>query len=106
MSVRIVSQAEVPALLPMSECIELMAQVFATLARGEALQPLRSLLRVPDRTGILGLMPAWLGAPPAIGLKVVTVMPDNHGTEWDSESDADTFEPWADYDLGVMPRGV
>ena len=29
-----------------------------------------------------------------------------HGTEWDSVDAADTFEPWADYDLGVMPRGV
>jgi len=29
-----------------------------------------------------------------------------HGGEFDTAARDDTFEPWADYDLGVMPRGV
>jgi hypothetical protein len=29
-----------------------------------------------------------------------------HGAEYDTARREDTFEPWADYDLGVMPRGV
>jgi hypothetical protein len=29
-----------------------------------------------------------------------------HGREYDSMSEQDTVEPWAEYDLAVMPRGV
>src|SRR6185295_8017059 len=43
-----------------------------------------SLVRLPDRSGILGLMPGYLGEPRSFGLKVVTVMPGNHGTGYDS----------------------
>ena len=46
--------------------------------------PLRSMLRLPDGSGLLGLMPGYLGAPQSFGLKVVTVMPGNHGTLYDS----------------------
>ncbi len=84
MSVRVVAQAEVEALLPMLECIEVMREVFEALARGDAVQPLRSMVWLPDRSGLLGLMPAYTGSPLAIGIKVVTVMPGNHGTELDS----------------------
>src|SRR5262249_38836514 len=75
-------------LLPMGECVEVMRQALATLARGEAVLPLRTMVRLPDRPGLLGLMPAYLGAPAIMGLKVVTVMPGNHGTEFDSHQGA------------------
>ena len=75
MSVRIVTQDDVPGLLPMDECVDVMARALETLARGEAVLPLRSMVRLPDRPGLLGLMPAYLGAPAVMGLKVVTVMP-------------------------------
>ena len=88
MSVRIVTQVEVERLLPMSECIDVMSEALVTLARGAAVLPLRSMVRLPDRPGLLGLMPAYLGAPPVMGLKVVTVMPGNHGTEFDSHQGA------------------
>ena len=88
MSVRIVTQKEVPALLPMAECVDVMARALETLARGDALLPLRSMLRLPDRPGLLGLMPAYLGTPATLGLKVVSVMPQNHGTPYDSHQGA------------------
>lgn len=88
MDVVVVPQADVPALLPMEECVEVMAEALKTLGRGDAVQPLRSMVWLPDKTGLLGLMPAYLGAPRAIGLKVVTVMPGNHGTEFDSHQGA------------------
>ena len=88
MSVRIVGAGDVARLLPMNEAIDVMEEVFRSLARGDAVQPLRSLMWIPDRRGLLGLMPAHLGAPPLIGLKVVTVMPGNHGTELDSHQGA------------------
>jgi ornithine cyclodeaminase len=88
MSVRIVTQTEVGRLLPMAECVEVMSGALMTLARGDAVLPLRSLVRLPDRPGLLGLMPAYLGEPRVMGLKVVTVMPGNHGTPVDSHQGA------------------
>jgi ornithine cyclodeaminase len=83
-SVVIVTEAEVPALLPMPACIDAMAEALATVARGDAVLPLRTLVRLPDQSGILGLMPAYLGSPRSVGIKVVTVMPGNHGTDLDA----------------------
>src|SRR5476649_777892 len=80
----IISQSEVPALLPMDECIEVMARALATLARGGTVQPLRPMLRLPDQKGILGMMPAYMDSPEALGVKLITVFNANHGTKYDS----------------------
>jgi len=79
-----VNEAGVHDLLPMETCIPLMREALTTLARGDAVLPLRSLVRLPDRSGLLGLMPGYLGEPRSFGLKVVSVMPGNHGTPYDS----------------------
>ena len=84
MGVIIITQEEVPRLLPMEECVEVMAQTLKTLAQGDAILPLRSLIRLPDQSGLLGVMPGYLGGPPVMGIKVVSVMPGNHGTEFDA----------------------
>lgn len=74
-------RSDVEALLPMAECVELMAETLAELARGEAQQPLRSALWLPDRRGLLGTMPAGIpprgAAPGVLALKVLTVFPRN-----------------------------
>ena len=80
----IVPQDQVPSLLPMDQCIAAMAEALGALARGEAVLPLRGMLWQPDKSGLLGLMPGWLGAPPALGIKVVTVFPGNHGSDLDA----------------------
>jgi len=41
-------------------------------------------MRLPDPANMLILMPAYLGDPPALGLKVITIFPGNAGTEFDS----------------------
>jgi alanine dehydrogenase len=84
----IINQSEVSELLPMDECIQVMADAFKTLARGEAILPLRPIMWLPERVGALGMMPAYLGEPEAIGLKVITVFPGNQGTEYDSHQGA------------------
>lgn len=61
-----------------------MAQAFKALANGNAINPLRNGILLPDRVGVLGMMPGYLGEPEAMGLKVVAVFPGNHGTEYDS----------------------
>lgn len=80
----ILTQSEVEALLPMETCMDLMADVLRALARGEAENPLRTALVLPDRSGVLGLMPGFVASPPILGLKVVGVFGANDGTELDS----------------------
>lgn len=88
MQILIVNQSEVRQLLPMNECIDVMAQALSALARGDAILPLRPVLWLPDRRGALGMMPSYLGDIGAVGLKVVTVFPGNHGTQYDSHQGA------------------
>jgi ornithine cyclodeaminase/alanine dehydrogenase-like protein (mu-crystallin family) len=84
MQVLIVNQDEVRALLPMNECIDVMADALRTLARGDVILPLRPVMRLPDPANALILMPADLAAPAALGLKVITIFPGNAGSEFDS----------------------
>ena len=88
MSVLIVNQSEVARLLPMGECMDVMATALTALARGEALLPLREMMPLPDRGGLLALMPAYLAQPPAMGVKVISVFPGNLGTEFDTHQGA------------------
>jgi ornithine cyclodeaminase len=88
--------AEIEALLPAGECLELMEAALRELARGEAVQPLRSVMRLAglaEPGGLLGLMPGQIGCegmpPPGaggggaalpagvVGIKVVTLFPGN-----------------------------
>jgi ornithine cyclodeaminase len=84
----VVTQAEVGALLPMAECIEVMQATMAELARGEAILPLRSVTWLPERVGALGLMPGVLLPEKVLGLKAITVFPGNEGTPLDSHQGA------------------
>ena len=62
----------------MAECIELMSDALAALARGEVFQPLRTIVRPPEARGLLGLMPAYRqGEQGAFGLKAICVFPGN-----------------------------
>ena len=84
MPVVIIDQATVPTLLPMDQCMSVMAEALATLARGGAVVPLRPMLRLPDQSGILGMMPAYIDSPKSLGVKLITVFNANHGTRYDS----------------------
>jgi ornithine cyclodeaminase len=88
MKVLIINQSEVPQLLPMNECMEVMAEALKTLARGNAILPLRPVMWLPEKVGALGMMPSYLGDIQSFGLKVVSVFPGNHGTEYDSHQGA------------------
>ena len=68
----------------MDECMDVMAGALTTLAKGGAILPLRPLMRIPQKAGILGMMPAYMETPDALGVKVITVFNGNHGTEYDS----------------------
>lgn len=83
MTALVLSQSEVRQLLPMQECMELMEEVLRVLAKGQALNPLRWAMRLPAGR-LLGLMPGYLEEPQTLGLKVVAIYPENHGTRFDS----------------------
>src|SRR5579862_3410664 len=54
---------EVERLLPMGECIALMERALRDLALGAAVQPLRSVMRLDGRPGLLGFMPGQAQVP-------------------------------------------
>jgi ornithine cyclodeaminase len=70
--------AEIARLMPVADCIEVMADAMAALARGEVHQPLRTIVRPPGAAGLLGLMPAYIGgATPLYGAKAAGFFPGN-----------------------------
>ena len=78
MKILVLDNRQISELLPMTECIELMADALAALARGEVYQPLRTIVRPPEARGLLGLMPAYrAGEQGAFGLKAICVFPEN-----------------------------
>lgn len=78
MKILVLGNQQVKELLPMTECIELMADALSALARGEVYQPLRTIIRPPQARGLLGLMPAYrAGEHGAFGLKAICVFPEN-----------------------------
>ena len=86
MDILIINAQQVRQLLPMAACVDVMVEVLAALGRGEAENPLRSMMWLPDKRGLLAMMPSFMGD--AMGVKVISVMPGNHGTEYDSHMGA------------------
>jgi ornithine cyclodeaminase len=85
----ILSHDDVVAALTPAACIEVMADVLAARARGEAFMPLRSVMAAPGAEGFMGLMPAWSSGgdqdgQSAFGLKAICIMPGNVARGLDS----------------------
>src|ERR1044072_2514492 len=78
MKILILDSPRIRELLPMPDCIELMADALSALARDEVHQPLRTIIRPPNARGLLGLMSAFRGGERgAFGLKAICVFPEN-----------------------------
>jgi ornithine cyclodeaminase len=84
MQVLIVNHQEVKRWLPMGECMQVMAATLKTLSHGDAVNPLRHAMWLPDKSGLIGMMPAYLGDREVMGIKVISVFPGNHTTDYDS----------------------
>jgi ornithine cyclodeaminase/alanine dehydrogenase-like protein (mu-crystallin family) len=84
----LVDQTEVAKLLPMGECMDVMARALGSLARGQAQLPLRSILWLPERIGAFALMPGALYEDKVVGAKVVTFFYGNQGTDLDAHQGA------------------
>jgi len=61
----------------MHDCISVMETMFHDLADGRILQPLRTLMWLPDRSGLLGMMPGYAQGPNIIGIKLITIFHAN-----------------------------
>ncbi|MDX6530418.1 MAG: hypothetical protein QOH41_2708 [Blastocatellia bacterium] len=78
MKLLVLNHSEVVKLLPMSECISAMEDVFNALAAGEAHQPLRTIFKPPRVKGVLAMMPTFREGPSSLfGLKAICVFPGN-----------------------------
>src|SRR6185369_4297985 len=77
MDLQFINKEKIAELLPMSECIEVMEKMFRSISDGEASQPLRSLMWLPDKKGLLGMMPGYAKNLGVMGIKTITVFFDN-----------------------------
>lgn len=81
----ILTHAEVEELLPVHECIPIMAEALADLARGNVYQPLRMIVTPPGAEGDMALMPSYRsGERAAYGVKTVCFFPGNPAKGLDS----------------------
>jgi ornithine cyclodeaminase len=72
----ILTHSQVRELLPMRDCMAVVAEALAALARGGGVQPLRDGFRLPDGGGVLAWMPGSLAAGEVFGVKVLSVVED------------------------------
>ncbi len=84
MEIRILRAADVHALLPMAECIELMRRTMVAVSEGRVVLPLRSILVMPGERGMMGNMPGYLGEPECFGVKLVSLIPHNKPPQFSS----------------------
>ncbi|HET7037359.1 MAG TPA: ornithine cyclodeaminase [Thermomicrobiaceae bacterium] len=73
------SREDVRALVPIATAIELLKEAFAELYRGEAIAPLRTGIEIPSESAVSLFMPAYVPSNQGLGLKIVSVFPNNPG---------------------------
>jgi len=73
----LLSENDVRVVLTMPDLIAAMERALDQFSRGAVRQPLRNIVEVGDHQGFYGVMPAYLGAPQALGTKLVSVFHGN-----------------------------
>ena len=100
MKLLVLAGHHVRELLTYRECADVMRQALAELARGQIQQPLRTVVRLRDAAGFMGLMPAYSPAA-GYGLKALVITPGNPAVGKDAHQggvllfDVHTGEPLA-----------
>ena len=101
----VLSHRDVAALLPPETAIEVVAAAMASVSRGEAELPLRSIVDVggPNK---MGIMPGRMRNPPCHGIKLVSLYPGNVAAGFSSHQGALVlFEPEHGAAVAVMDGG-
>jgi len=79
-----ISKEKIASLLTMNECISVMEKMFHSLANKECIQPLRSMMWLPNKTGLLGMMPGYAESLGVMGIKVISVFHGNRNEGYPS----------------------
>lgn len=74
---RILTAVDIRRAVSMSEAITVVKRAFAQLSGGEAVVPLRTVLQTHAHGGTALYMPAYLSTSQSLGIKAVSVYPDN-----------------------------
>jgi ornithine cyclodeaminase len=84
MEIRLLRAADIRALLPMAECIEVMHRTMCAVSEGRVVLPLRSMMVMPGDLGMLGNMPGYLAEPECFGVKLLSLIPRNKPPQYSS----------------------
>lgn len=80
----VLNNKQVAELLTYDRCIEAMRQVMKAVSAGEAVQPMRQMMRLPQKNAIMGWMPGFATfddstcsevSTEALGVKLISVFP-------------------------------
>ena len=73
----ILNRSELKSVASMTDAIALMKQAFQELSAGKAVSPLRTPIDVEEDFGVSLFMPAFVPGSAALGMKLVSVFPQN-----------------------------
>lgn len=103
---RILSNADIAALLPMAEAIEAVDRVMRVVSAGGAQLPLRHAVPVGGRN-MMGVMSGALETPHCFGVKLVSLFPDNPARGLSGHRGAVVlFEPETGGAVAMMDAGL
>lgn len=103
---KILSNADVAALLPMTEAIEAVDRVMRVVSAGGAQLPLRHAVPVGGRN-MMGVMSGALDTPHCYGVKLVSLFPDNPARGLSGHRGAVVlFEPETGGAVAMMDAGL
>ncbi|RUR05936.1 ornithine cyclodeaminase family protein [Legionella sp. km772] len=77
MGLKVLTQKEIRACITMKQAILAMEEAFKDYYLGTAVLPLRTPIAVANENALTLTMPAYLGKQDALGLKVVSIFPNN-----------------------------
>jgi len=77
MNIKILSRKDVQQSVTMSQAIDAIKQAFISLAQNEAILPLRTQIPLKEHGGITLFMPAYMPNIESLGVKIVSVFPEN-----------------------------
>jgi len=103
-----INKEKIASLLSMQECIEVMEKMFRSLAQGGAAQPLRSLMWLPEKKGLLGMMPGYDKTSGVMGIKLISVFHGNRDKGYPSHQgvvilfDANNGQPLMIFDASEI----
>ena len=92
--------------ITMEECITVMENIIIQLEENQAFNPLRSSMLIPGENGLLSMMPGYLNKQDIMGIKSVSVYPENANIGLESHQGSVTlFNALNGTPLAIMDAG-